>query len=124
MENKPFELKEISNVKHDILIFKVKNPYQYGQTVEMEEGILLDFDKDNIPVAIEIHDASKRFNIPKIALKHIQCFNMHIIVNDDVIKVFMELGVIIHNKEKSESLNYLIGNVENIPNMETELVTA
>ena len=124
MENKAFELKEIFNVEYDILIFKVKKSYEYSKTVEIKEGLLLDFDKDNMPVAIEIHDASKRFNIPKIALKNIRCFNMNIIVNDDVIKVFMKLGVIIRSKEKYESLNYLIDNVRNIPNIETELVKA
>ena len=60
----------------------------------------------------------------KIVLKNIKCFNMHIIVNNDVIKVFMQLSVFIHNKEKSESLNYLTANVENIPKIEIELITA
>ena len=89
----------------------------------MSEGVLLDFDNENVPVAIEILDASKIFNIPKNSLKNIICFNMNIVVNNDVIKVFIELRVIIHNKEQSESWNALVGNVDNIPIMDTELIT-
>lgn len=124
MENNSFEVTDMYNMQYDILIVKVKRPYTYGKTVELEDGVLLDFDKNNIPVAIEILDASERFNIPKYSLNKIACFNMRTIVNTDVIKVFIRLGVIIHNKEQSETWTGLISNQENIPVIETELITA
>lgn len=54
MENNSFEVTDMYNIQYDILIVKVKRPYTYGKTVELEDGVLLDFDKNNIPVAIEI----------------------------------------------------------------------
>ena len=111
-------MKKIYDSEYDILVIKIENHYDFGKTIEMEEGVLLDFDKNNIPVAIEILDASKRFNVPRYSLKNIPEFNMKIQVNDEVIKVYIELAVIIHNKKLSETWNGLTGNNEHIPVIE------
>ena len=65
----------------DVLAVKVKRDFNYGETIEMDEGVLLNFDEDNIPISLEILDASKRFNILKYSLKHI--FSLHIDVSSD-----------------------------------------
>lgn len=108
----------------DVLAVKVKRDFSYHETIEMDEGILLDFDVDNVPISLEILDASKRFNVPKYSLHNLFSFNMNVCVNDDCIKIDVTIGVSIHNKQKDSVLSSLINNYANIPNMETELVTA
>ena len=119
-----FEVEYKYDVAYDVFAIKVKRSYDYGKTVEMAEGVLLDFDSDNIPVALEILDASKRFNVPKYSLKDLICFNMNVNINPESININVTLGVMIHNKEQSHSLDYLTSNLSGIPSMETELVTA
>ena len=55
----------------DNLGIKVNRDFQYGETIEMEDGLLLDFDVNDVPTSLEILDASKRFNLPKDSLKNI-----------------------------------------------------
>lgn len=38
---------------------KVAHEFQYDKTVEIDDGLLLDFDENNVPVSLEILDASK-----------------------------------------------------------------
>ena len=59
----------------DILGIKVNHDFSYEETVEMDDGMLLDFDVDNVPVSLEVLDASQRFNLPKESLNNIVCFN-------------------------------------------------
>ncbi|AMK15105.1 DUF2283 domain-containing protein [Methanobrevibacter olleyae] len=108
----------------DVLAVKVKRDFSYHETIEMDEGILLDFDVNNVPISLEVLDASKRFNVPKYSLHNLFSFNMNVCVNDDCIKIDVTIGVSIHNKQKDSVLSSLINNYANIPNMETELVTA
>ena len=108
---------------YDVLAIKVKRPYNYSKTVEMEEGVLLDFDSQNIPVAIEILDASERFNVPKYSLKDLICFNMNVSINPKSININMKVGVIIHNEEQSHCIDMFTTNFTSIPSLETELVT-
>lgn len=52
-----------------ILGVKVNRKFQYKETVEMDDSILLDFDVNDVPTSLEILDVSKRFNLPKNSLK-------------------------------------------------------
>ena len=119
-----FEVEYKYDMIYDVLAIKVKRLYSYGRTIELDEGVLLDFDSDNVPVALEILDASERFNVPKYSLKELICFNMNVNINPESIIVNVELGVLIHNKEQSECLDYLTSNLNGIPSMETVLVSA
>ena len=42
----------------DILGIKVNHDFTYGETIEMDDGLLLDFDIDNVPISLEVLDAS------------------------------------------------------------------
>ena len=63
-ENKTYDAVYKYDIVSDILGIKVNRDFQYDETVEMDDGLLLDFDVDNIPTALEMHDASKRLNVP------------------------------------------------------------
>ena len=108
----------------DILGIKVTRDFKYHETIELDEGLLLDFDEDNVPTALEIHDASKRLNVPPSSLNDIVFFNMKVIVDAKSISINAILGVLIHNRENKQELNSFTSNNYNIPNMEANLVTA
>lgn len=124
MKNNSFEVDYKYDSSVDVLAVKVKKDFIYGRTVEMDEGVLLDFDGDNVPISLEILDASKRFKVPKYSLRNLFSFNMDVCVNEDSIKIDVTVGVLIHNKQADSILKSLVNNYANIPSMETALVSS
>ena len=122
--NDSFEVDYRYDYTYDVLAIKVTRPFEYDKTVEMDEGVLLDFDVGNVPVSLEILDASKRLNVPKYSLKNLIDFKMSVSVNDKSICVCVNFKVILHNKEQTPILESFTGNYSNIPSIETEFATA
>lgn len=105
----------------DVFGVKVKNDFIYHETVELEDGVLLDFDKNNVPVSLEIMDASKRFNIPKSSLNDLKFFNMTVVVDNKFITINVVIGVLIHNNENKQILESFTVNKYGIPNITADL---
>ena len=95
----------------DILGVKSNKNFQYFETIEMDDGLLLDFDADNVPVSLEILDASKRFNLTCESLKNIVFFKMEVCIDEKSISLKAVIG-------------FLIDNVENIHNIESFAVNS
>lgn len=91
------------------------------KTVELEDGVLLDFDKNDVPVSLEIMDASKRFNIPKSSLNDLKFFNMTVVVDNKFITINVVIGVLIHNNENKQILESFTVNKYGIPNITADL---
>jgi uncharacterized protein YuzE len=106
----------------DVFGVKVKNDFIYHETVELEDGVLLDFDKNNVPVSLEIMDASKRFNIPKSSLNDLKFFNMTVVVDNKFITINVVIGVLIHNNENKQILESFTVNKYGIPNITADLI--
>ena len=122
--NDSFEVDYRYDYTYDVLAIKVTRPFEYDKTVEMDEGVLLDFDVDNIPVSLEILDASKRLNVPKYSLKNLIDFKMNVSVDDKSICVCANFKVMLHNKEQFPILESFTSNYSNILSMETEFAAA
>ena len=122
--DKSFEVDYRYDYSYDVLAIKVTRPFKYDKTVEMDEGVLLDFDEENIPVSLEILDASKRLNVPKYSLKNLIDFKMSVSVDDKSICVHANFKVMLHNSEQRPVLESFTSNYSNIPSMETEFATA
>lgn len=105
----------------DVLGVKVKNDFIYHETVELEDGVLLDFDKNDVSVSLEIMDASKRFNIPKSSLNDLKFFNMTVVVDNKFITINVVIGVLIHNNENKQILESFTVNKYGIPNITADL---
>ena len=105
----------------DVLGVKVKNDFIQHETVELEDGVLLDFDKNDVPVSLEIMDASKRFNIPKSSLNDLKFFNMTVVVDNKFITINVVIGVLIHNNENKQILESFTVNKYGIPNITADL---
>lgn len=124
MNTNSFEVDCIYDFSADVLAVKVKRDFVYNETIEMDEGVLLDFDIGNVPVSLEILDASKCFNMPKDCLENIFSFNMNVCVTDESIKINVTVGVLIQSRHEDSVLESFIDNYANIPSMETALVSA
>lgn len=113
-------LKYMYDYSSDVFGVKVKNDFIYHETVELEDGVLLDFDKNNVPVSLEIMDASKRFNIPKSSLNDLKFFNMTV-VDNKFITINVVIGVLIHNNENKQILESFTVNKYGILNITADL---
>ena len=124
MDNNSFVLEYSYDASFDILVVKVKRDFTYAKTVEMDVGVLLDFDINNLPVSLEILDASKIFKVPRVSLNDPSSFNMNVCVNDDSIKIDVIMEVLIDYHHENTKLDSLVNNYENIPSIKTTLSSA
>ena len=124
MDNNSFELDYSYDSSCDVLVVKVKRDFTYAKTVEMDVGVLLDFDINNVPISLEILDASKIFKVPKGSLNNPSSFNMNVFVNEDSIKIDVIMEVLVDYHQKNTKLDSLVNNYANIPSMETTLSSA
>ncbi|MGL4670568.1 MAG: DUF2283 domain-containing protein [Methanobacteriaceae archaeon] len=106
-----------------LFISKVDN-YEYDESVELTNDVILDFDMNGEASALEILNASKVFNVSKYSLGNIGPISMKIGVNKKVICLKLGIGVLVHNKELLKSLNHSAINDIDAPAMQTELATA
>lgn len=118
-----YEVEYMYDESADILGIKATRDFTYHETIELDEGLLLDFDEDNVPTALEIHDASKRLNVPKNSLNKLIFFHMKVTVDAKSISINAIFDLLIHNKENKQELESFTSNNYNIPNMEADLVT-
>ncbi len=97
------------NYDLDIVNIKVKKDYIYEESVDLETGVFLDFDKNYFPVNLEILSVSKRLNVDKEFLINPEG-NVTIVVDCDLIK----LDVIFKNNDEQYVLNYSDKHGENL----------
>ena len=70
----------------DIVNIKVLKEYDYQESVDLDVGVFLDFDKNYFPVNLEILSASKRLNVEKDSLIN-SAGDVNIIIHSDLIKL-------------------------------------
>lgn len=110
-----FEMEYMYDNAGDILGFRVNKPYSYKVSIELDKGIILDFDEEYVPVALEILDASKLFDVPRYSLNNINDFRMNINISENIIELKASFSVLIHNKITEEIIDTAIGNISNFP---------
>ena len=115
-------LKYMYDYSSDVLGVKVKNDFIYHViSYFIKNANKFDFDKNNVPVSLEIMDASKRFNIPKSSLNDLKFFNMTVVVDNKFITINVVIGVLIHNNENKQILESFTVNKYGIPNITADL---
>ncbi len=87
---------------------------QYRSSIDLD-GIILDISDDNNIMAIEILDASKRFNLAREDLRNIKYFEANIEISEENIKITMKMSVSKRNKMVDKDLNALGLNSMNLP---------
>ncbi|WP_409199605.1 DUF2283 domain-containing protein [Methanobrevibacter sp. DSM 116169] len=122
--NQKIKVKSMYDYHFDILGIKVVNNYNYKESVELSEGIILDFDDNGVPVALEVLDASKVFGIQeKQYLSNRRQINMNIEITSTNISLDLKIIYQKHNNKKTSTVNYLTLNDINAPVMNEELAT-
>lgn len=102
---------------NDILFFKVKNR-EYDHSIELD-NIVVDLDKKNFIVGIQILEASEFLRVKKEALRTVPVWHFDADLNDHRIEIRLLFTAIIRNKPVE--LNPIIrDNVpEDLPNLQT-----
>ena len=81
---------------NDILLFKIKNR-DYLKSLDFD-NLIVDIDKEGFITGMRIFDASKIFNIPKLALKNIKSFRFNARVEDKKVAIQLEFIPVLRNK--------------------------
>lgn len=110
--------------KNDSLFIYCVAPYEYEVSLELDNDVILDLDTNGKPVAFEFLNASKVFKLDKSYFKNMISIHIQSDITEESIKLKAELSVLVHNKNQVFDLNRITSNLNNIPNVETELVTA
>jgi len=124
LDKKMFEVEYEYDGDADAIFIKKKNDYKYKISVELNSNIIMDFDKNNNPVSIEILNASNVLNIDKLSLKRIINLNMTISVNKEIICVDAKIIVKVRNRKTELSLHPSTTNDMGMPEFVVELAMA
>lgn len=108
----------------DSLFINVVKKYNYKESVEITDDIILDIDETNRPVALEILDASKVFNLNKIHVKQLKSVNAAIKITEETICINAGFYFLVHQKPIPIPLNEEIPNEEGLPIHEIKFDTA
>lgn len=81
---------------HDILFFKTKKR-NYDRSVELDRFVI-DIDKENFVVGIQIFDASEFLGIPKLILRNIRNWQFHATVDENKLEIRLMFRVVHRNK--------------------------
>lgn len=124
MNQDNFEIERCYDYHSDTLGIRATNEYEYKESIELKEGLILDFSEEDIPVALEILDASKLLGIKKSALRDITNIRMTININSDLISLDLSISALLRNKPLSATMGGVAVNEHNIPVANIELATA
>ncbi len=111
------------DTQSDTLYLRVVYPYQYSESIELGDNIILDFDKNNVPVALEILDASKFFHVKQYVLRNFG-LDMNIQIKKDKINLKSKFIFFIRNKKEEVPLNVGTVNDIELPAIQTNYALA
>lgn len=104
------------DVEVDSIFIKIVDDYDYDQSIEFEFGIIMDFNPNGTPVALEILDFSSLFGFDKYLLKNIKNIGMKINV-DCYIFLDLKVDLQIENEMSQYVLKKVAANNQKFPKM-------
>lgn len=102
--------------ENDSLFFNYKG-IEYESSIDIDD-IILDLGVDGSPVGAEILHASKLFNVPKTAIKHLKNFKADISISEKTIEIKFTIHTILRNHETEKVVASHGVNDENIPSIQ------
>ena len=109
--------------KNNSLFVYCSDPYEYEVSLELDNNVILDLDIASKPVAFEFLNASNLFKLDKSYFKNLLGISIQADISEETISLKVQLIAIIHNKTQIFDVNRVTANLNNIPAVETELVT-
>ena len=124
MENNiNLELEHKYDPEVDAIFISVKKKYDYKTSIELNNDIILDFDKNENPVALEILNTSKVLGVSKSNLENIKNIRIDVNIDEKSIKLNACFDIFIDNHEKTTRVSPFTSNNIGIPNIETKLAS-
>ena len=114
MHTETFKAEYIYDCDLDVVNIEVVKKYEHGRTIDLTFGIFLDFDKDLLPVNLEIITASKVIGVEKECLIDPDG-EVTITINNTMI----EAEITFHFEDKNETLQLTVLNDFGFPTSET-----
>lgn len=114
---KTFDLKYSYDIEVDSIHIKITDEYNYQESLELEDGIILDFSDEGIPVALEILDISDLFSVDKECFEHIENINISIDITNSSISLNMLMEVLSKNEILNHPFSTIAKNSINVPEM-------
>lgn len=110
--------------KSDSLFIYCVNHYEYEVSLELNNDVVLDLDVGGKPVAFEFLNASKVFGLDKSYFKNLVKISIQSKITVDAINLKVQLIALVHNKNQVFDINRVTSNLNNVPEMESMLVSA
>lgn len=107
----------------DALSIKVKS-YEHERSVQLSDDVIMDFNKDNKFIALEILNASHVLAVNEDSLENIHDISLSVKVTDYQIFVNAIFTVPVSGHEEIKVTNASIVNDMNIPKWDANLATA
>ena len=117
MIKKEFKVNTDYDSALDIYTITVDEDFEFQKSLEIEDGVILDFDKDNIPISIEILDISKRLAIKRQEVAS-SSVNMKISCNPEILEICIVFFYSVQNEEFEKIIDSKLANTFNIPQIE------
>ena len=115
---KKFNLKYSYDIEVDSIHIKVTDDYAYNESLELEEGVILDFSDEGIPVGLEILDISELFSIKKDCFNNIENINVAITITNSSISLNLLIEVINDDVRVNQPFSTITKNIINVPEIE------
>ncbi|WP_295609429.1 DUF2283 domain-containing protein [uncultured Methanobrevibacter sp.] len=115
---KKFDLKYSYDIEVDSIFIKITENYKYQESLELEDGIILDFSEEGIPVALEILDISDLFSVKKDCFNNIENINITIAITNSSISLNLLMELLIDNEKIDQPFSTVAKNIINVPEME------
>ena len=115
---KKFDLKYSYDIEVDSIFIKITENYKYQESLELEDGIILDFSEEGIPVALEILDISNLFSVKKDCFNNIENINITIAITNSSISLNLIMELLIDNEKIDQPFSTVAKNIINVPEME------
>ena len=105
-------------IEVDSIFIKITENYKYQESLELEDGIILDFSEEGIPVALEILDISNLFSVKKDCFNNIENINITIAITNSSISLNLLMELLINNEKIDQPFSTVAKNIINVPEME------
>ncbi len=117
MIKKQFKVNTDYDYSLDIYTITVDEEFEFGKSLEIDDGVILDFDNENIPISIEILDISKKLAIKKDDVRSSNV-SMRIICTPEILEVSIVFFYESHDQKFEKIIDSKLANTFNIPQIE------
>jgi len=123
-DNINFEIEHKYDIESDAIFINVKKKYKYSTSIELNDNIILDFDKDRNPCGLEILNTSSVLGVHRSNLENIKEIQIEVKIDEKSISLSVCFGLVIGSHEKSVKVSPFTANSIEVPTLQTKLASA